>query len=128
MGNLVIALMLGISQTCPAYRAGDLEYLRAFFTSSMSLEFREMFGLTGINADEVRALGGEEDAETCRRMDVSVHLLQNEDYPKRWSGFQAGDYYVMRTWVDVPEGVTYIPRSTGMIILDREMRVVVSTR
>jgi hypothetical protein len=118
----------GAQQACPDYRAGDLEYLRSFFTSPLSIEFREIYGLVGIPAEAVRALAGEADADACRRMSQAFRPYQNEEYPKRWSGFRAGNYYVMRTWVDVPAGVWYVPASTGMIIFDRDMRIVVVTR
>jgi hypothetical protein len=121
-------LVVEFATACPQYRQQDVEYVRYFFTSPLSVEFREMFGLTGIAAEEVRPLAGEGDAETCRRMSQAMRIIQDEEHPKYWSGFQAGKFYVMKTWVDVPPGVWYVPASTGIIIFDTEMRLIVATR
>lgn len=114
-------------ENCPPVRPGDVARVREFFTSPHTAEFRERHDLVGVRAENVRALEGEGDAELCRRLSREFRIEQNEPYPKVWSAFQAGDYYVVKVRVDIPPGVLYYGNG-GMMIFDREMRYLVAVR
>lgn len=109
---------------CPCNASDYLEYVRLFFAAEESRPFREQFGLPDVGPGEIRPLTDEHDAETCKRMSGAATVAQNGPYPKVWRGYQAGDFYIMLVTRETPPGVLYHGGGTGMIVLDRDMRIV----